>query len=149
MRYGYIDENGVLQSKELTEKTETYPDKKGGMVQKVITIEDQIKTLSDQGWKPIDDFDSYQCVCEEDYTCNASPYDAGDRISYKYEKVINTQRISRKIEKLQKEVAETDYQVRKCMEYSLVGKQLPYDIQAIHAEAEAIRAKIRELEKLL
>lgn len=53
----------------------------------------------------------------------------------------------RTIKALQSQLSETDYQIIKCYEYSLVGLELPYDIQALHAEREAIREQIRELEE--
>lgn len=52
----------------------------------------------------------------------------------------------RTIRALEAQLTETDYQVIKCYEYSLVGLELPYDIQALHEEREAIREQIRELE---
>lgn len=52
-----------------------------------------------------------------------------------------------KIKNLEIEIAATDYQVIKCYEYSLAGLELPYDIETLHTEREAIREQIRELEK--
>lgn len=52
----------------------------------------------------------------------------------------------RTIRALEAQLTETDYQIIKCYEYSLVGLELPYDIQALHEEREAIREQIRELE---
>lgn len=53
----------------------------------------------------------------------------------------------RTIKALEAQLTETDYKVIKCYEYSLVGLELPYDIQALHEEREAIREQIRELEE--
>ena len=50
------------------------------------------------------------------------------------------------IDMLKKQITETDYKVIKCHEYALVGKPLPYDIEALHAERQAIRDKINEFE---
>lgn len=110
--------------------------------------ESKREELFDQGWKPIDTAHP-GIECGENETIRAVPFDAGEKISFTYEKVIDKKAIQRNINDLIKEVAATDYQVRKCQEYALVGKPIPYDIQAIHTEAEAIRIKIRELEKLL
>jgi coenzyme F420-reducing hydrogenase beta subunit len=71
------------------------------------------------------------------------------RIITSFEQILDIEGIKQKIDNLIKEVAATDYQVRKCQEYALVGKPLPYDIQAIHEEAEPTREKIRALEALL
>lgn len=43
----------------------------------------------------------------------------------------------------------SDYKVIKCYEYSLVGLEMPYDIEELHAERESLRAKIKELEAQL
>lgn len=44
------------------------------------------------------------------------------------------------------QLAETDYQIIKCSEYQLAGVELPYDIAALHAQRQAIRDQINELE---
>lgn len=46
-------------------------------------------------------------------------------------------------------LAESDYKIIKCYEYSLVGAELPYDIQALHEEREALRTLVNELEAML
>ena len=48
---------------------------------------------------------------------------------------------------LEKQLADTDYKVIKCYEYSLVGLDLPYDIEALHAEREEVREQIRKIEE--
>lgn len=50
------------------------------------------------------------------------------------------------IEKLKKEVAATDYKVIKCYEASLVGKEPPYNMEAVHQERQEIRDEINRLE---
>lgn len=50
------------------------------------------------------------------------------------------------IDLLKRQIEETDYKVIKCHEYALVGKPLPYDIEAIHAERQAIRDRINKLQ---
>ena len=47
---------------------------------------------------------------------------------------------------LELRLTKSDYKVIKCYEYSLAGLDLPYDIEALHAEREAIRDEIRKLE---
>ena len=46
-------------------------------------------------------------------------------------------------EKLQ----ESDYKIVKCMEYFLCGKDLPYDIKALHKERDEHRKEINDNEK--
>lgn len=51
-----------------------------------------------------------------------------------------------RIAQLKSELASTDYKIIKCSECSLAGLDLPYDIVALHAERQAIRDEINELE---
>lgn len=50
------------------------------------------------------------------------------------------------IAELKKMVAATDYKVIKCYEASLVGKDLPYDMNEVHKERQEIRDEINRLE---
>lgn len=50
------------------------------------------------------------------------------------------------IQDLKKQLDETDYKIIKCSEYSLAGKELPYDIEYLHTQRQAIRDRITELE---
>ena len=43
-------------------------------------------------------------------------------------------------------LADTDYQIIKAYEYALVGLEVEYDIEALHAERQAIRDEINALE---
>lgn len=47
---------------------------------------------------------------------------------------------------LELRLSSSDYKVIKCYEYSLAGLELPYNIEELHAEREAIREEIRALE---
>lgn len=57
--------------------------------------------------------------------------------------------IQNQIEELKEQLSSTDYMITKCMEASLIGETLPYDIEKIHAERQAIRVEINRLEALL
>ena len=50
------------------------------------------------------------------------------------------------IPQLQKQLDDTDYKIIKCQEYSLAGLELPYDIEQLHNERQALRDKINELQ---
>ena len=50
------------------------------------------------------------------------------------------------IEILKEQLTLSDYQIIKCYEYSLTGKDLPYDIIELHNERQTIRDKINELQ---
>lgn len=47
---------------------------------------------------------------------------------------------------LKAELDSTDYKIIKCSECSLAGVELPYDIAELHAQRQAIRDEINELE---
>lgn len=52
----------------------------------------------------------------------------------------------RLIDKAKEDLASTDYKVLKCYEASLAGESLPYDIQQLHGERQALRDEINLLE---
>lgn len=53
-----------------------------------------------------------------------------------------------KIAELKTQIQATDYKIIKCSEYQLKGLELPYDINALHTERQALRNMINELEIL-
>ena len=53
------------------------------------------------------------------------------------------------IAELKQQLESTDYKVIKCSECQLLGKDLPYDVEELHTERQAIRSKINELEATL
>ena len=54
--------------------------------------------------------------------------------------------VQAQIAELKAELNSTDYKIIKCSEAQMVGEELPYDIAALHAERQALRDKINELE---
>ena len=50
------------------------------------------------------------------------------------------------IERLKSELQENDYKVIKCAEAMAVGAEMPYDMESLHKERQALRDKINELE---
>ena len=50
------------------------------------------------------------------------------------------------IEYLKSELQESDYKVIKCAEAMAVGADMPYDMESLHNERQALRDKINELE---
>lgn len=50
------------------------------------------------------------------------------------------------IDELKAQLSASDYKVIKCMEAQLTGEEMPYDIEAIHAERQATRDLINALE---
>lgn len=57
--------------------------------------------------------------------------------------------INGQIADLKQLLSESDYKVTKCYECSLVDEILPYDIEELHKERQAIRDEINRLEALL
>ena len=50
------------------------------------------------------------------------------------------------IELLKSELQESDYKVIKCAEAMAVGAEMPYDMESLHKERQALRDKINKLE---
>lgn len=51
-----------------------------------------------------------------------------------------------RIAELKEQLNGTDYKIIKCSECSLAGVELPYNIAALHAERQALRDEINQLE---
>ena len=54
--------------------------------------------------------------------------------------------IQMEIERIKSELQESDYKVIKCAEAMAVGEEMPYDMESLHKERQALRDKINELE---
>jgi hypothetical protein len=52
-----------------------------------------------------------------------------------------------KIAELKEQLSATDYKVIKCAECQLLGEAMPYDVEALHTERQAIRDEINKLEE--
>ena len=50
------------------------------------------------------------------------------------------------IERMKSELQESDYKVIKCAEELTIGAEMPYDVESLHNERQALRDKINELE---
>ena len=61
----------------------------------------------------------------------------------------NTIEITTQIDSLKAQLSATDYKIIKCSEAQLVGEELPYNIEELHTERQAIRNQINELEAQL
>lgn len=146
--YGYINDRGYLVSRIIEESKDVYRDESGELQTRTISVEEQATQLAERGWKPVEPLDEAQLQCAEEYVVRIAPYDAGDRIAYRYETVFDTQKVRRDIQALKDQLTDSDYKVIKCYEAALIGGEMPYDVAAIHAERQSIRDRINELEKL-
>jgi hypothetical protein len=67
------------------------------------------------------------------------------QIKWKAKADIEKENAFLEISLLKAQLAETDYKVIKCYEYQIAGLELPYNIEVLHSERQAIRNKINEL----
>ncbi len=142
--FGYI-KNGILFTKEI-EPIVTKRQIADGIIETItISEEEQIASLSSE-WKKVDDIDKSKIKTDDGYIIRVTPFDNGDCISFKYIKVIDTKKKKKEIAMLKQQLSDTDYQVTKCYEASLIGDVLPYDIGELHSNRQSIRDKINELE---
>ena len=110
---------------------------------------DLIAQLLADGFKPYDDSAEPPAV-DGLQSAVAVYHESVDLISLQWEIVeTSPEKIAAEIVRLQSELAATDYQVIKSYEYTLAKQKQPYDITGLHAERQAIRDRIKELEGLL
>ena len=57
--------------------------------------------------------------------------------------------INAQINNLKEQLASTDYKIIKCTECSMIGEEMPYDVNELHAERQVIRDEINLLEYTL
>jgi len=88
-----------------------------------------------------DAFEQGLPVVEFESAWNGDLYEKGYAPA-KPEDVIKQERITA----LKAELDSTDYKIIKCSECSLAGIELPYDVVALHAQRQAIRDEINQLE---
>ena len=68
----------------------------------------------------------------------------------KYQEILNQEAEEEKqakIKELQSELNESDYKIIKCNEYKLSGLELPYDIEELHKQRQALRDEINKLQE--
>lgn len=146
--YGYI-ENGILFSRFIEPIVRNYIDEFGRPQTETISVEAQVEELSPV-WKPVDLIDEAKMESGDDgFVVIPKPYDAGDHIAYRYERRRDVQSVKDEIQALKDSLSESDYKITKCYEASLLGTELPYDIAELHAQRQAERDKINELEAYL
>lgn len=148
VEYGYMD-GSCLHSRFIEPIARVRIGDDGEKQTETITVEQQVAELSDE-WKPVDLIDEAQLdTDDENYIIVPVPYDAGDHIAYHYVRKFDTQRVRAEIQALKDGLSESDYKVAKCYEASLVGLEMPYNVGELHAERQAQRDRINELENKL
>lgn len=142
-------EGKYLRSRLIVPIQRMWIDGDGNQHEEIVSVEQQIAELS-EAWKPVDEISPEALVSnDENYIIVPVPYDHGERIAYRYEKRYDYQRIKQKVADLKQALTDSDYKVMKCYEASMLGQPMPYDIEEVHAERQAMRDKINELEPLL
>lgn len=110
-------------------------------------IGSRVTELRNAGY--LDFVPSEQPRCDAGYIAKDSFTIVDGKVVQSWETKIDTETIETQISELKQRLSESDYKVTKCYECSLVGETLPYDIQALHDERQAIRDEINHLESLL
>ena len=148
VEYGFM-EGTYLRSKSIEPIVKNMIGSDGKVQQIVVTIEEQIKNLSSK-WKPVELIDDTLMVSQDDdYVIVPIPYDAGDRIAYKYQKKFDRKKIVNAIQALKDSLSSSDYQILKCYEASMLGETMPYDMQHIISVRKELRIQINSLEQKL
>ncbi len=155
VEYGYINEDGSLISRFLKEFVEKYKNEETGEIEeRIISIQEQQDSLAELGWKPVELVNDDKLQCPENYSVRIVPYDAGDRISYRYEQRFDKNGVIAQINKLKDSLTSNDsgigdYRITKCYEASLIGESMPYDISELHQKRQEVRNEINRLEALI
>lgn len=74
--------------------------------------------------------------------------DNGKLVQY-WEVKVDSVYTQKKIDNLKEVLSSSDYKVIKCQEASLIGEQMPYDVDELHKERQSIRDEINRLESLI
>lgn len=149
VKYGKLI-SGELRTISLEPYNERYEDEDGEIQERTITAEQQAERALEQGFKPVDDIDEDRLKGAAKGTVVVfEPVDLGDRIGYEYKTIKDTQYFKNEIDKYKKLLADSDYQVTKCLEASMAGDPLPYDFQDLRSNRQQIREKINILEEQL
>lgn len=82
------------------------------------------------------------------YIKNKFVFDAEKWAAIEAERAENahTNEIMQEIFDLKAQIESSDYQIIKCYEYSLMNLEMPYDVEQLHAERQALRDQINALE---
>ena len=69
-------------------------------------------------------------------------------IKWKTKQEVEIEKQKAEITTLKNQLKETDYQIIKSSEYQLLGLEVSYDLEELHAERQVLRDKINELGNL-
>lgn len=149
VEYGYINDGGYLVSRFLEPIVKIEKNGEGESVEVIVSVEEQIIELLEKGWKPVDPVDDSKLKAEKFHSISIQPFDAGDRISYKYIDRFNRKLVEQEINNYKNELSNTDYKVIKCYEALLLGENLPYNVLEVHVYRQKLRDEINRLEDII
>lgn len=104
----------------------------------------RMTTLRESGY--LDFVPSEQPQCATGYFAQDSFKIVDGKIVQSWEIKVDDNYTKTVINDLKEQLSESDYKIIKCYESSLIGETLPYDIEALHVERQAIRDEINRLE---
>lgn len=108
------------------------------------------KAMKDNKVIAISDTDSEFKLLVNDSIVEDTEHTADDYDQYNGEYLLKSEMpapsAEEQIAELKKQLDSTDYKIIKCSEYQLAGAELPYDIAELHAQRQALRDAINELE---
>lgn len=115
------------------------------------------KNIEDRKAEKLKRYEGYKDLVIENYEGSLGEYevlnpvfeDTGDVIKQTYKAVFSKQKVEEEIDKLKKQLIDTDYQVIKYYEAKITLSETPYtsdEINGIIAQRQSIRDKINELQ---
>lgn len=109
------------------------------------------KAIKDNKIIAISDTDNEFVCLVKDEVIEDTEHTADDYDQYNGEYLLKSEipapSSEEQIAELKKQLDSTDYKIIKCSEYQLAGVELPYDIAELHAQRQALRDEINELEQ--
>ncbi|MFI3322865.1 MAG: hypothetical protein R3Y50_10160 [Rikenellaceae bacterium] len=144
---GYFNEDGVLNTQTLNPitKEEVF---EGETISITISEVEQLAEIGSP-WKQLDITDPPEMSCDENQIITKELYDNGDKIAFKYEVILDVCKIKNKIKSKKQQLTDSDYKWRKIGEAQFKGEPLPYDVNEVISDAEALRTEINNLEEIL
>lgn len=118
------------------------------------------KNIEDRKAEKLKCYEDYKDLIIEEYSGSIGEYevlnpvfeDTGDAIKQTYKAVFSRQKVEEEIDKLKKQLIDTDYQVIKYYEAKITLSETPYsadEINGIIAQRQSIRDKINELQDMI
>lgn len=134
--------NGILETKVIEELNVGISEEEASS---------RLKSLLTSGWKYIEDIDEPKRESSKEfYSVLVEPIEKEKTIGFTYVERLDKRLVQNSIERLKKELSDSDYKITKSYEATLLqAKKMPYDVQALYSERQAIRDEINRLKVML